>query len=223
MSDFPGKTALYGALAVLGSASTAMSEDVPVRVVLFGDSYISSYGVDSAKKYEVQLQAALDAAGRSAQVVGTGYTSTAYQGTRALTGFLEDDNVLGGTGPKAVILELGSNDCFRYTLAQTTDNLDTILKELSDRNIPTLVAGTLPYATCERKDRPNYTALYVQMFADLAAKHGDLYYRDFKDGVGDNPDLLQTDHDHPTADGEAVIVARMLPVVVELIERANPH
>ncbi len=207
---------------MLVSAGDARAADQPVRIVLFGDSLIASYGIDSGKKYEVRLQAALDAAGQSAQVVGTGYTSTAHQGTRALAGFLDDNAVLGGRGPKAVILELGSNDCFRFTLDQTKANLDAILKELSDRDIPTLVVGTVPYATCERKDRPNYTALYQQMFADLAAKYGDLYYRDFKDGVGDNPDLLQTDHDHPTAAGDAVIVERMLPLVVELVKRAQP-
>ena len=212
---------LKSLLIPLSLAGSAWAEVVPVRIVLLGDSYVASYGVDSVHSFEEQLEAALNADGPLVQVVGTGYTSTAFRGVEHLKSLLESEDELGGNGPKAVILELGSNDCARYTLEQTQASLDAILKSLADRHIPVLVAGTTPYTGCERKDRPNYKALYVQMFANLADRYGALYYRDFKDGVGDHPELMQGDHDHPTAKGDAVIVARMLPVVRELVARAQ--
>mgnify|MGYP000653238313 CR=1 FL=1 len=214
-------TALKILLALAWLPSSVQADDLPVRIVLFGDSYIASYGVDSARKFEVQLESALIANGQAVEVVGTGYTSTAFRGVDQVKSFLEAEDILGGNGPKVVILELGSNDCGRYKLDETQANLETILKALADQHIPVLVAGTMPYDMCENKDRPNYKALYIQMFADLAAKYGDLYYRDFKEGVGDHPELMQGDRDHPMADGDAVIVANILPSVVELVARAK--
>lgn len=215
-------TALTSLLAPLWLAGPAWAEVVPVRIVLLGDSYIASYGVDSGHRFEEQMEAALNANGPLVQVVDTGYTSTSFRGVEHLKSLLESEDDLGGNGPKAVILELGSNDCARYKLEETQANLDAILKSLADRHIPVLVVGTTPYTGCERKDRPNYKALYVQMFADLADRYGNLYYRDFKEGVGGHPELMQGDHDHPTAEGDAAIVAKMLPVVEELVARALP-
>lgn len=200
----------------------APAENLPVRVVLMGDSYITSFGVDTKDTFGVGLEAALKADGLLVQVTDTGYVATAYRGREGLDRFLTSEIFLGGTGPRAVILELGSNDCGRYTLEETQASLDAVLAELANRQIPVLVVGTTAYDTCPIKDRPDYPARYVQMFADLAAKYGDLYYRDFKEGVSGHPDLMQSDRDHPNRDGDAVIVANMLPIVRELVARAQP-
>ena len=214
-------TALTFLLALPWLAGSSLAEAVPVRIVLFGDSYISSHNVDPKLAFGVQLEAALNANGPLVHVASTDYTETTARGVARLESLLATESILGGIGPKVVILELGSNDCFRYKLEETQANLDAILKVLADLKIPVLVAGTIPYTTCNRRGRQDYDALYVQMFADLATKYGDLYYRDFKDGVGDHPELMQADRDHPTAEGDAVIVARILPVVEILVARAK--
>lgn len=214
-------TALTFLLALPWLVGSALAEDVPVRVVLFGDSYISSHNVHPKLAFEVQLEAALNANGQMVDVISTSYTATTSRGVARLKGFLETESVLGGTGPKVVIVELGSNDCFNFKLEETQANLDAILKDLADLNIPVLVVGTTPYTSCKQRVRLDYDVLYVQMFADLANKYGDLYYRDFKDGVGDHPELMQADRDHPTAEGDAVIVAKIRPVVEMLVARAR--
>lgn len=214
-------TAIAILLALPSLTNSALAEAMPVRIVLFGDSYISSYGVDTKDGFAVRLEAALKADGLSALVVDTGYTATAFEGARRMDSLFNGTVFLGGSGPKAVILELGSNDCRRYRLEETQASLETILQAMADRHIPVLVAGTTAYDTCPKKDRPNYKERYVQMFADVTAKYGDLYYRDFKEGVGDHPELMQADRDHPTAKGDAVIVARMLPMVKMLLAQAK--
>jgi acyl-CoA thioesterase I len=214
-------TAMTFFLALPWLAGSALAEAVRVRIVLFGDSYISSHNVDPKLAFGVKLEAALNANGPLVHVTSTDYTATAARGVARLESFLATESILGGIGPKVVILELGSNDCFRFKLEETQANLDAILQVLADQHIPVLVAGTTPYTSCEHRAGANYNALYVQMFADLATKYGDLYYRDFKDGVGDHPELMQDDRDHPTAEGDAVIVARILPVVEMLVARAK--
>ena len=208
-------------MVLLWLAAPTLANPVPVRVVLLGDSYISSHNVDPKRAFAVQLEAALNAEEPLAQIISTDYTATTSRGVARLKSFLETDSILGGSGPKVVILELGSNDCFRYKLEETEANLDAILKVFANLHIPVLVAGTTPYTTCERRGQPDYSARYVQMFAALAQKYGDLYYREFKEGVGDHSELMQGDRDHPTAEGDAVIVARILPLVRELVVRAQ--
>jgi acyl-CoA thioesterase I len=211
-------TRIFALLCLTGSAQ---ADAVHVRIVLFGDSYISSYGVEAESKFRAQLEVALNVSGSDVQVVDTGFTKTSVSGAARLESLLEAEEILGGTGPKAVILELGQNDCRTFTLEETEAGLNAILKALADHSIPVLVVGTIPYEACNLREGQDYNADYVQMFADLAAKHGDLYYRDFKAGLEDRPELLHTDHDHPRAEGLTVIVANMLPVVKELVARAN--
>ena len=210
---------VFIALATLGTRGLA--GDAAVKIVLIGDSYLASFGVEPGKSFGVQLQTALDAAKVAVHIVDTGYTETSVSGARRIDERMSEPNGLGAAGPKAVILELGQNDCGAHPLLDTSASLDRLLARLAEGGIPVLVVGTTPYDHCERKTRPNYNALYVQMFADLAEKYGDLYYRDFKDGVNGHPELMQGDHDHPTAEGDTVIVARMLPVVQELVARAT--
>ena len=203
-------------------ALPSLADESRVTIVLIGDSYISSYGVTKDDRFEVKLGEALNAAGEPVDVIGTGYTSTAVSGAKLLDGLMKNPDYLGTPSMHAAIIELGQNDCGRWTLDETRAALDSMLAHLAQAQIPVLVVGTAPYDICERlPSRPNYNALYAQMFADLASKYGDLYYRDFKDGVTGNLNLLQGDRDHPNAKGDAVIVALMLPIVKELVARVT--
>jgi acyl-CoA thioesterase I len=200
----------------------SIADESKVTIVLIGDSYLSSYGLTRDDRFDAKLNEALTARGLLVDVLDTGYTSTSVSGVRLLDGLLENPDYLGTAQMHAVIIELGQNDCGRWTLEETRAALDTMLAQLARSHIPALLVGTSPYDICETlPSRTNYNALYVQMFDDLAAKYGDLYYRDFKDGVAGNLALMQGDRDHPNAKGDAVIVALMLPVVQDLVARAK--
>jgi acyl-CoA thioesterase-1 len=55
---------------------------------------------------------------------------------------------------------------------------------------------------------------FAALYPDLAQKHGTAFYPFFLDGVAMDPALNQRDGIHPTAEGVAVIVERILPVVI---------
>lgn len=113
-----------------------------------------------------------------------------------------------------VIVELGQNDCENYyKLDQTRANLHQILTILGDKGVPVLVVGTTAYASCGAEP-------FLRIFSELATKHGDSY-SDFKEGVTGHPELLQPDHDHPNAAGNAIIVRNMLPVVDSLLAQVQ--
>ena len=59
------------------------------------------------------------------------------------------------------------------------------------------------------------------MYPELAARHGALLYPFFLDGVAGEPALNQDDGIHPNARGVAVVVERILPFVVALLDRVE--
>jgi len=195
----------------------AMADDAQITIVDIGDSYIIGHGVPAGETFPVRLQAALDAAGRSVKVVDTGFVDNSKRGLLWLTKGSVGMALLAEPAGHAVILELGQNDCLLFNLDQTRTNLDAILAELAEKKIPVLVVGTAAYAFCGA----DYIAAFPEVFRGLAAKYGDLLYLDFKEGVTGHPELIGPDGDHANSAGEAVVVERMLPSVLALIDRVE--
>ena len=201
------------------SAALAAGDPPQVTVVDIGDSLIIGYGVSVGSQFPTLLEQKLKDAGYAATVKAQGYLETSKTGVLWLS-WTSGKEALAGPNTVA-ILELGSNDCLqlpkRMPLAVTQANLDQILAQLTAKQIPVLVVGTAAYAGCGA----DYAAQFAQIFVDLAAKYGALLYPEFKTGVLDHTDLLQSDLDHPNAVGEAVVVTNMLPVVEQLIARVR--
>jgi acyl-CoA thioesterase-1 len=62
---------------------------------------------------------------------------------------------------------------------------------------------------------------FREVFTRLAAAHDVVFYPFFLDGVAGDPSLNQADGIHPTKDGVAVLVRRMLPAVREVLRRVG--
>lgn len=220
MRDFIKPCAL-GFLTISALVSSACAPAAaPVTIVLIGDSYLIGHGVEAGEKFKDRLLPLLNTGGMKVAIIDTGFNQTSASTAARLDIFFKVPHFFPAATNPVVILEEGSNDCTAMSLDQTRANLSQILSTFSEKGIPVLVVGTTPYDACDSAAEPNYSAEYIQMFADLAAQYGDLYYRDFKDGVSGHPELMQDDRDHPNTQGEAVIVAKMLPVVLELVARA---
>ena len=204
------------------SADTDLTTTAQVSIVLIGDSYLIGHGVAAGQKFKDRLQSMLNAKGLTIAIIETGFNGTSASTDARLGSFFTVPKYFPLAANPVVILEVGSNDCKVMGIDKTRANLSHILATFSDKRIPVLIVGTSAYDDCEGAANPNYKAEYVRVFSDLADQYGDLYYRDFKDSVSDHPELLQYDGDHPNAQGEAIIVAKMLPVVQELIARATP-
>ena len=194
------------------------SAAAPVHIVALGDSLTAGYGLADQEGFVPALQAALAKAGVAATVANAGVSGdTAADGLARL-----DWSVPQGTD--AVILELGANDMLRgIAPAATRAALDSILQRLTQRHISVLLCGM--------QAAPNLGADYVSAFEriypELAAKYQVPLYPFFLDGVAGNLNLEQADGMHPNAAGVAVIVARILPKVQDLVgqvekRRQNP-
>lgn len=184
----------------------------PLKVVALGDSLTAGYMLKPNESFPAQLQAALAAKGIAADIVNAGVSGdTTSGGLERLAWSLEPK-------PDAVILELGANDALRGIDPKIPRaNLDKILKDLKDRNIPVLLAGMKAPGNWGAEYRERFDAIYP----DLAQKYGAPLYPFFLDGVALNPALVLDDGMHPSAKGVAEIVKRILPDVEALLEKAK--
>lgn len=192
-------------LIFLAFSSAAEAE---IRLLGFGDSLMAGYGLPPGDGFPEQLQEALQATGIDASVTNAGVSGDTSAGGRSrLDWALASD-------PHAVILELGANDGLRgLEPAETKRNLDAILTMLDEKDIPVLLTGMLAPPNLGQE----YGAEFETVFRDLANKHAVLFYPFFLDGVVGDPALNQKDGIHPTREGVAIIVERILPAVRELI------
>lgn len=205
--------ALALALATGALIRTAIAgAEPPIRIVALGDSLTAGFGVKPGGAFPEQLGRALAARGEAVEVINAGVSGdTTAGGLDRLEWALQP-------GTEAVIVELGANDGLRgQSTERARANLDAILAKLKARNIDVLLTGM----RAPRSLGDAYANAFDRIFPELATKHGVLFYPFFLDGVALDPKLNQGDGIHPTEQGVAVIVTKIMPSVEELIARVK--
>lgn len=181
----------------------------PVKLLALGDSLTAGYGLAEPQGFTRQLEKALAGKGYSVIVVNAGVSGDTTAGGRARLDWALADK------PDAAIVELGANDMLRgLDPDQAKSNLDAILKTLTERKIPTLLAGMFASPSLGKP----YTDRFNAIYPDLAKSYGLPLYPFFLDGVALDRTLIQQDGLHPNAQGVAVIVERILPSVTALLD-----
>jgi acyl-CoA thioesterase-1 len=193
-------------------AAAQTIQPAPIQIVALGDSLTAGYGLADKDGFVPRLQAALTTKGIAATIANAGVSGdTASDGLARL-----DWSVPERTD--AVIVELGANDMLRGIRPDVTrDALDKILQRLTARHIAVILCGM--------RAAPNLGADYGQAFEriypELAAKYGTLLYPFFLDGVAGDLKLVQQDGLHPNAIGVGIIVERILPKILQLIDQVH--
>lgn len=180
-----------------------------LKILALGDSLTAGYGLSDSESYPVKLQAALRERGIDAEVINGGVSGdTSAGGLARLDWALADD-------PDIVIVELGANDGLRgLDPAKTQENLDAILKRLTEERRAVLLTGMLAPPNMGS----DYGDAFKSIYPTLAAKYGVRLYPFFLEGVAADPQLNQADGIHPTGAGVDIIVGRLLPAVMAVID-----
>jgi len=196
--------------AICGFFSPAVAQERPLRIVALGDSLTTGLGLPANQALPVRLQAALKAKGIAAEIADAGVSGdTAANGLARLDWAVPDKT-------DGVIVALGANDMLRGIDPRVTrEALDEILRRLTERKIPVLLAGMRAVPNLGEDFGKRFEAIYP----GLAAKHGVLLYPFLLDGVAADAKLNQSDGIHPTAAGVDRMVAGILPKVEELVAR----
>lgn len=194
-------------LAMIPAAAHAASQ----TLVVLGDSLSAGYGLAPGESFPEQLEAALRAEGRDATVVNAGVSGdTASDGLARLDWSVPRD-------ADAVIVELGANDALRgIDPSVPRKAIGEIVRRLVERGQPVLLAGMM----APRNLGDHYAAAFDSIYPEVAEAENVPLYPFFLDGVAADPALNQPDGLHPTAEGVAIIVERILPDVQALLDRA---
>ncbi len=202
---------LFAMLALIAVWSAGPAAAQEIRILALGTSLTAGFGLADEEGFVPQLEAALLEAGYEATVINAGVSGDTTAGGRARLDWSLAEPVTHA------IVELGSNDALRgLSPDQTKANLDAILTRLGEEGIPVLLAGML----APRNLGPDYAQEFDAIYPALADKHGAQLYPFFLDGVAVERDLNQADGIHPNKAGVGVIVERLLPSVIALIDPA---
>ena len=185
----------------------------PPRLLVLGDSLSAGYGLPHEQGFEVQLQQALKARNRDVSIIDGAVSGDTSAGGRARL-----DWALGD-GADAAIVELGANDGLRGLDPKDMEaNLTAILDALAAKHIPVLLTGM--YAPPNLG--PDYEKAFRAVFDKLGKRPGVLYDPFFLQDVAMHPELIQADGLHPNAEGVKREVARLLPLVEQLVGQIHP-
>lgn len=203
-------TAIVALLLFSQSTAQAQAQAEERLIMTFGDSLTAGHGLPASEGFVARLQDALRRRGHAVRV-----RNGSVSGDTTSSGRARLDWTLKGK-IDLVILELGANDFFRgINPAVTRRNLDAILRELGQREIPVLLAGM----RAPPNMGPRYGKAFDGIYPDLARRHGVALYPFFLEGVASRRSLNQIDGIHPNAAGVEVIVAAMVPYVLDLLDR----
>ena len=196
------------AVAAGFSARAQGAPQTAPRIVILGDSLTSGRGIGKALAYPAVLQARLKENGYNYDVVNAGVSGDTTAGGRARL-----DWALGD-GADAAVVELGGNDGLRGVNPDATAaNLSAILDTLAAKHIPVLLSGMLAPPNLG----PDYWDAFRAVFTRLGQRPGVIFDPFFLQGVAARPELNQPDRLHPNAEGVKIIVARMLPLMQQLV------
>lgn len=207
-----GISFLTAFLALFIATGAGAARAASLEIVALGDSLTAGYQLPPGAGFPEQLGRALAAKGYDVSVMNAGVSGDTSAGGLARLDWAV------GPDTDALILELGSNDALRGIEPDVTRaNLQTIIERMKQRGIKVLIAGML--APPNMGD--DYARDFNAIFPELAAEHDTLLYPFFLDGVAANPALNLPDGMHPTEEGVAVMVERILPTVEKLIAEAD--
>jgi acyl-CoA thioesterase I len=194
-------------------AAKAATAGTPVRLLVLGDSLTAGYGLPVEDGFQARLAAALLAHGASVTLV-----DAAVSGDTTADGAARLGWALGGGPVDAALVELGGNDGLRgLDPALMQRALTQILDTLAAKHIPVLLSGMLAPPNLGA----DYDNRFRAVFTELGKRPGLIYDPFFLQGLVGHPELTQADGIHPNAAGVKIEVARLLPLVLQLVARAK--
>lgn len=205
-----GRMVLLFALLLVAPQGVVAADGV--RLAVLGDSLTAGYGLAVDEAFPAQLERRLRAAGTDITVINAGVSGDTSAGGLARVDWTLGDN------PTFALVELGANDGLRGIEPSDMEaNLAGIIERLQAQGVSVMLAGMMAPPNLGRDYADDFNAVYPR----LAERYGVAFYPFFLDGVATEPSLNQEDGIHPTADGVAVIVERILPYIEEWLAAAN--
>ena len=182
---------------LLISCSEKKSQTKIEKVLLFGDSLMSGYGLPEENHLSVILEKSLKSEGYEIQVF-----NGSVSGDTSLDGLDRIEDELLDESYDLIIIGLGANDMLRrINPNQTKKNLNEIINIILDNNIQVILAGMVASPT----NGLSYKKKFDKIYPDLSKKFELELIPFLLNGVALNPNFNQDDGLHPNEKGVLII------------------
>ena len=167
------------------------------KVLLFGDSLMSGYGLPEDDHLSVVLEKSLKSDKYEIQIF-----NGSISGDTSSDGLDRIEDELSDTSYDLIIIGLGANDMLRrINPDQTKQNLEDIINIITSNNIKIILAGMIASPT----NGLNYKKKFDKIYPDLSKKFELELIPFLLKGVALNPSLNQADGIHPNEKGVLII------------------
>ena len=178
------------------------------KILLFGDSLMSGYGLKKNQALSIILENDLKETGYNIKII-----NGSVSGDTSEDGLDRIEEYTSGGDIDLIVLGLGANDMLRrINPDQTESNLRKIIEIIKTKNIKIILAGM--------KASPTNGLAYKKKFDDIfpkLAKEYDLILIPFLlKKVALNPKLNQSDGIHPNYEGAKVISKTIKESIINL-------
>lgn len=186
----------------------ASAQADPVKVIVLGDDLSSGYQLPPNQAFPKVLEQYMRSQSYDLQVI-----DMSVAGTTSGEAYARINDVLAQK-PDIVVVQLGANDALRNLdpIAQTYNNLHSILYILTKSNIHPILVGVNPPSTMTRRNAQQF----LQQYAMLAKNYKVHFYPNFMEGVQGVREYLLADGTHPNYDGVRVMVESFAPTLAQI-------
>ncbi|MFT5036937.1 MAG: acyl-CoA thioesterase-1 [Candidatus Azotimanducaceae bacterium] len=181
-----------------------------IQIIAFGDSLTAGLGLSLSDSYPAQLETALREQGFDVDVINSGVSGETTAGNLTRAQFIRDQN------PDIVILGIGGNDALRFLpIENARENIRVTLTTLLSGESPPEVL--LLSMQAPSNAGVSYKQSFDSIYPTLATEFSIPLAPFIVDEVSRNPNLLQADGIHPTAEGYTVLIDNYLFSAIMLL------
>jgi acyl-CoA thioesterase-1 len=197
-------------LVTATSWASPVWSDMPVKVLVLGDSISAAYNIPVERGWVTLLQQRVDK-----QYPGTQIINASISGETSANAVNRLPALIKQHAPNVIVIELGGNDGLRgYALPQIRQSLQTLIDASKAAGAEVVLAGI----HLNPNYGPKFNTLFVNMFRELREGNRIHWIPFILEGIGDNPDKMQGDAVHPTADAQAELLDNMWPEIEAAIK-----
>ncbi len=183
------------------------------HILFFGNSLTAGSGIEQSEAFPALIGERIDSLGLPYEVINAGLSGETSAG-----GLNRIDWVLKQQSVNIFVLELGANDGLRGTDPDATQkNLQRIIDKVRGAypDCRIIIAGMKVPPNMGR----DYAREFESVFPELAKENDAALIPFLLKDVGANPELMQDDGLHPTAEGHKVVARNVWKVLKEYLKK----
>ena len=180
------------------------------KILLFGDSLMSGYGLSEEHHLSSVLEQNLKSESYDIEVI-----NGSISGDTSSDGLDRINETLSEFDIDLIIIGLGANDMLRRVNPKQTElNLEKIIKIIQDKNINIILAGMV----ASPSNGLSYKKKFDKIFPNLAKKYDLSLVPFLLDGVALKPELNLSDGMHPNEKGILNVSKTLKKSIIKLIK-----